>query len=100
MRAWWQAKLFWYKNPMASETTQNAVFERVQAIMAEVFEVDVAEISPQTEFGDLPKWDSMGHMDLMVALESHFGVAISAETIRELVSVTAILEQIGAGQNG
>lgn len=74
--------------------SENPLFEQVRGTLAEVFEVDSAEITPETQFGDLPKWDSMGHMDLMLALESAFGVQISAETISELISVPAILTHV------
>jgi len=72
----------------------------VLALMAEVFEVGEGEVSAETQFGDLPKWDSMGHMDLMVALESKYGIEINADSIRDLVSVKAILEAVEAKPNG
>ena len=85
---------------MAIEKVELALFEQLQTLLAEVFEVLPQDLSADTQFGDLPKWDSIGHMDLMVALESQFGVEISAETISELVIVSAILEKIQALQNG
>ena len=76
------------------EKVDMALLEQIQALLAEIFETDAEEISVETQFGDLPKWDSMGHMDLMVALESQFGLQISAESIGELISVPAILAHI------
>jgi len=72
----------------------------VLATMKEVFEVSDDLLSAETQFGDFPKWDSMGHMDLMLALESKFGVEINADSIRDLVSVKAILEAVEVKQNG
>ena len=77
-----------------SEAFDQEAMVGVQALLAEIFETDAEEISIETQFGDLPKWDSMGHMDLMVALESQFGLEISAESISELISVPAILAHI------
>ena len=85
---------------MAIENVDTALFDKLQTLLAEIFEVDAQDVSPETQFGDLPKWDSMGHMDLMLALEGNFGVEISAETISELVSVPLILEKIQSGGNG
>lgn len=82
------------------EKTDTALLEQIKLLLVEIFEVYKQEVHLETQFGDLPMWDSMGHMDLMVALESQFGVEISAETISELVSVSAILEKIQALQNG
>lgn len=75
-------------------------FERLQTLLADIFEADAVDITMETQFGDLPRWDSMGHMDLMVALESKFGIEISAESIRDLVSISAILAAIEVADNG
>lgn len=85
---------------MTVERTETDLREQVRALLAELFEVEEGEVGVDTQFGDLPKWDSMGHMDLMVALESQFGVEISAQSISELVSLPAILAHLQAGQNG
>jgi acyl carrier protein len=67
---------------------------QVQTLLAEVFEVPIQQVTPELEFGDLPQWDSLGHMDLMMRLEERFGVEISTETIAELVSVPAICDYL------
>lgn len=84
---------------MVVEKTEKALLDELRGLLAEVFEVSDGDISADMQFGDLPKWDSMGHMDLMVALESRFGVEISAESISELVSLPAILAHVKALQN-
>jgi acyl carrier protein len=84
---------------MTIEKVDMPLFEEIQAVLAEIFETDAQEVSVETQFGDLPKWDSMGHMDLMVSLESQFGVQISAESISELISVPAILAHIQGMQS-
>ena len=76
------------------------LIDQIRATLAEVFDVDPSEITSETQFGDLPKWDSMGHMDLMIALETRYGVAISAESISELTSVPAISSHVEALQHG
>lgn len=81
------------------EKVDMSLFEQIQTLLAEIFETDTQEVSVETQFGDLPKWDSMGHMDLMVALESRFALQISAESISELISVPAILTHIQGMQS-
>jgi acyl carrier protein len=74
---------------------QAASFEqRVPILLAEAFQVPQAEITPELAFGDLPQWDSMGHMELMMLLEERFGIEISTETIAQLVSVPAIIQYL------
>ena len=72
------------------EEVNTELIEQVRGVLAEVFKVDPGEVTPELEFGDLPQWDSMGHMDVMMTLEAQFGVEINADTITELVSVPAI----------
>lgn len=76
------------------EGTNNEVFEKVRTVLAQALKVEAGEISSDTAFGDLPQWDSMGHMEVMILLEEHFGVEINAETISELISVQAIYEHV------
>jgi acyl carrier protein len=70
------------------------VTSQVQTLLAEVFEVPLEQVTPELAFGDLPQWDSLGHMDLMVRLEERFDMEISTETIAELVSVPAICDYL------
>jgi acyl carrier protein len=73
-----------------------ALIEQVQAILAEAIQVPIEDITPDLAFGDLPQWDSMGHMEVMLRLEEKFGVEINADTIATLVSVPAICTYIEA----
>lgn len=80
--------------------SKSELSESIQQALAQALNVDPGEIGPETQFGDLPQWDSMGHMEVMVELEKNFGVEISAETITELVSVPLICAHIEEKQNG
>ena len=66
----------------------------VQHALAAALNVDASEITAETQFGDLPQWDSMGHMEVLVALEKEFGVEVTADTITNLISVPAICQYI------
>jgi acyl carrier protein len=85
---------------MSSKISETVLLDELRVVFAEVFHISAAEIEPETQFGEFPQWDSMGHMDLMVALESKFGVAINADTISQLVSIPAIIAHVQAKQNG
>ncbi len=47
-------------------------------------------VNPELAFGDLPQWDSLGHMEVMLKLEELFGVEIDADTIAMLISIPEI----------
>jgi acyl carrier protein len=72
----------------------NRSLEKLRALMADAFQVPLDEITPSLAFGDLPQWDSMGHMELILRLEEAYGIEVSAESISELVSLPAILKKL------
>jgi acyl carrier protein len=64
--------------------------DRVRDLIAEALQVPDEMVTAGLSFGDLPQWDSMGHMEVMVLLEERFGVEVSADTIAALTSVDSI----------
>ena len=76
------------------EHSNNSSHESLHNLMADAFQVSLDEITPDLAFGDLPQWDSMGHMELMMRLEEAYGIEINAESIAELVSLPVILEKL------
>ena len=79
--------------------SNQSLFPELRDLFVEIFHVLPADVTPETQFGELPQWDSMGHMDLMVALEQKYAVEISAETISQLISIPAIIAHIQASQH-
>ncbi len=58
------------------------------------------QVTDNFTYGDVPEWDSMGHMNLMMALEEKFNIQITADTITNLVSIPAIISlSIGKNKN-
>jgi acyl carrier protein len=52
------------------------------------------QVTDNFTYGDIPEWDSMGHMNLMMALEENFNIQITADTITNLVSIPAIISYL------
>ena len=65
---------------------------RVRALIAEALQTAPESITATLAFGDISAWDSMGHMQIMMALEAQFGLNVDADSIRVLTSVPAICE--------
>lgn len=70
------------------------LIEQIQTLLAEAIQVPIEEITPDLAFGDLPQWDSMGHMEVMLRLEEKFGVEINADTIAALISIPEICKHL------
>ncbi len=69
---------------------------RIQATLADALQVEPALITPDLAFGDLPQWDSLGHMEVMMLLEERFGVTVDADTIASLTSFPAIRSHLAS----
>ncbi len=62
-------------------------FEQVKEVVAGALEVSPDQITVDLAYGDIPEWDSMGHMNVMMAMEDRFGVEITTENIAQLTSL-------------
>lgn len=71
-----------------------SLFNKLQFTMAATLKVAPAEITPQSRNEDLPSWDSLGQVNLIMALEQTFDVYIEVEEFGNLISVPAILEYL------
>ena len=75
--------------------THMTLFDKLQATIASTLKVPPAKITPTTKSEDLPSWDSLGQVNLIMALEQTFDVYIEVEEFANLNSVPAILEHLG-----
>lgn len=66
------------------------VFERVRTMCADVFQVAPATINADSSPENLEAWDSVQHLNLVLALEQEFGVPFDPEDIDEMKTVGAI----------
>jgi acyl carrier protein len=73
-----------------------SVLSRVQHILADIFQVSVAQITPMSSPDTVENWDSLNHLNVVLALEQEFGIRFMPEEIEELLSVeyiTALLDK-------
>jgi acyl carrier protein len=64
--------------------------EKIRKIMAAVFEMNAVVIKDSDDSTTIPNWDSLNHMNLIVALEEEFNVRFQDDEIVELTSLKAI----------
>ena len=70
------------------------IFEKVAAELAQQFELDPASITMETNLVDDLGADSLDVVELIMALEDSFGIAISDEDAAELYTVRRIVEYL------
>ena len=66
--------------------------EQIVQLMASVFGVHTSEIEGGIVFGKFYKWDSLRHMNLIVALEEEFNIAFDEEEITDMLSLDLVVE--------
>lgn len=71
-------------------------FAQIQELIAATLKVPPAKITPTLRSEELPAWDSLGQVNLMMALEETYGVYIEVEEFAQLVSVPAIVDFLKA----
>ena len=72
------------------------VIERLAAIFEKVFGVEAGEFLPDLTPEDVLRWDSLGHMTLVMDLEDEFGVHFEVDEITEMTSAGKIIEMLQA----
>ena len=72
-----------------------STFLKLQQTIATTLKVAPAKVTETTRDQDLPAWDSLGQVNLIMALEQEFGVYIEVEEFGNLNSVPAILAYLG-----
>ncbi|WPL14176.1 acyl carrier protein [Thiorhodovibrio litoralis] len=62
----------------------------LNAILLNAFKLNDPAQLDDLRLGDIPTWDSLSHMDLILAIESAYGLRLSGDEIADLTSVSAI----------
>ncbi len=60
--------------------------ERIRRVIAETFRLSPDTVGDDAAMLTVPGWDSLGHLELMLALEMEFGVRIAMEDMAALAS--------------
>jgi citrate synthase len=72
----------------------------LEEVIAGVFRIPPAKITDALAYNGIPEWDSLAHMELMLALEAAYGVSIDEDRMIELTSVFAIRNFLRDGTVG
>ena len=70
--------------------------EQLNAIFCRVFDDNDIKITPEMTANDIEEWDSLSHINLVVAIEKHFKVRFKDSEIIRWKNVGQMLESINA----
>jgi len=68
--------------------------ERLTNVFRNVFEDDSIQLTPQTTADDVDGWDSLSHINLIIAVEIEFGIEFKQSEIQSFANVGDLLECI------
>lgn len=68
--------------------------EPLNEIFCEVFDDDDIEISPEMTADDVDGWDSLSHVNLIVTIETRFGIKFSQKELLTFKNVGDLMKSI------
>jgi acyl carrier protein len=68
------------------------ILSDVREIIADVLDQPDLKIDRTTTAEDVEGWDSFSHINIVVAMESHFGIKIHTSEIEELRNVGELVD--------
>ena len=70
--------------------------EKIKKIMSRLFGMGINEISEKTAFNSVKKWDSLKHMELIIALEKEFKIKFDSYEIPTMINFKIISATISS----
>jgi acyl carrier protein len=75
------------------------ILDELQAVFRDCFDDDDLVLTPGTTAADVPGWDSLRHVMLMVAVEQRFGIRFGVQELPGLKNVGELVALIAAKQS-
>jgi acyl carrier protein len=70
------------------------ILEQLTEIFRQIFDNDSIVLTPETTAGDIGEWDSFNHINIIIAVETHFGIKFQTAETEELHNVGSLIELI------
>ncbi len=72
------------------------MLEHLQAICAQTLHREMPVFTESTSFAELPGWDSVAHLALLLAVEQAFGVAFTSAQMVSMRTIGDMMEALRA----
>ena len=67
--------------------TRNELYDRLNTVFRDVFDDETITVTDSTSASDIDGWDSLSHIDLVVAVETEFNMKFSMGETTKLHNV-------------
>jgi acyl carrier protein len=74
--------------------------QKIKAIMANVFKIDINEINEETSADNIDQWTSLEHVDFLVNLQKAFDIEFSDLQLVEMQSYRSVVQNVSAAIKG
>jgi acyl carrier protein len=71
-----------------------STFEQVRSVASDIFGVPADEVTADSSPETIDNWDSMQHLNLVLAIEEKFGVQLDPEDIEQMKNIGAVTELV------
>lgn len=72
----------------------NTVINEVTSVFKDVLDTDDIELKYETTANDVDDWDSLTHIQIVVAIEKHFNIRFTSGEIQKFKNVGEMCEAI------
>lgn len=79
---------------MENILTEEQIFESLTPIFRDVFDDDFLIPTPEMTAADVPEWDSLSHIRLIVSVEQHFKIKFTTAEVSSFVNVDHFVRSI------
>ncbi len=70
---------------------EESIFDQVRGIVADIFNLSIKEVKAESSPDTIGGWDSLQHLNLVLAIEQTFGIQLTPEEIEQMLSVELIV---------
>ena len=74
--------------------SREELYERLNKVFQEVFDDEDIEVNDATTAKDIEDWDSLEHINLVVAIEKTFGIKFTMQEVNEFKNVGGMVDII------
>lgn len=73
---------------------REAIFQQLNEIFIDVLDLDECHLTDQSSANDIEEWDSLSHIQLIVAIEKKFQIRFSSLEIMKWKNVGEMVDSI------
>ena len=73
---------------------QQDIYRQLTVVFHDLFDDDTIVLNPSLTAADVPEWDSFNHINLIVAVESRFGIKFQTAELESMHTVGHLADLI------